>query len=74
MAIDDGSECSSQVSHRIDGIELAGLNERGNGRPVLCSGIMTRKECVLPIKGNRTDGPLYAVVVDLRGGSANLNS
>lgn len=32
---------------------------------VLCSGIMTSKECVLPIEGNRPDGPLDTVVVDL---------
>ena len=42
-----------------------GPDERGDGGPVLSPSIVSGKECVVPIKGNRTDGPLYAVVVDL---------
>lgn len=65
MTVDDGGERRSQIGQRIDGIEFAGFDQRGDVRPVLCSGIMTCKECVFPIEGNRPDGPLDAVVVDL---------
>lgn len=65
VTADDGSERGGQVGQRIDGVEFTGVNERGDSRPVLCSGIMTRNECVLPIEGNRADGPLDAILVDL---------
>lgn len=37
VAIDDGGEGGGQIGKRIDGVEFAGLDERGNGRPVLCA-------------------------------------
>ena len=52
MAVDDGGERGGQVDQRIDGIELAGFDERGDGRPILCSSVMPCEECVLPIEGN----------------------
>ena len=60
-----GRKRGGQIHLRIDGVELTGLNERGDGRPVLGSGVMARKERILPIEGNRPDGPLDAVVVGL---------
>ena len=65
VAADDGGECRRQVGLRIDGIELAGLDERSDNRPVLCSGIVARKQCILPVQCNPLDGSLDAVVVDL---------
>ena len=65
VAIDDGGERAGQVGQRINTIEFASFNERGNGRPVLCSRVMSCKECVLAIEGYRPDGPLDAVVIDL---------
>ncbi|PTM87784.1 hypothetical protein C7449_11333 [Mycoplana dimorpha] len=65
VAVDDGSERGGQISQRIDGIELAGLDERGDGRPVLGPGIVPSEECVLPIEGYRPDGPFDTVVVNL---------
>ncbi len=56
---------AGQVGQRIDGIELAGFDERGDGRPILCSSVMPCEECVLPTEGDGTDGSLYAIVVDL---------
>ncbi len=61
----NGGECAGQVGKRIDGIELIGLDERCDGRPVLCSGIVARKQCILPVQCNPLDGSLDAVVVDL---------
>lgn len=49
----------------IDGTEFACLDQRGDGRPVLGSSVMTCEERVLPIESNRPDGSLDAVVVDL---------
>lgn len=65
MAGDDGGERGGQVSQRLDGIELASFDERGDDCPVLRSRIVPSKECVLPIEGYRPDGSLDAVVVDL---------
>lgn len=65
VTVDDGGERRSQLGQRIDGIEFAGFDQRGNCRPVLCSRVMACKERVLPIESNRPDGPLDGVVVDL---------
>ena len=50
VTVDDGSERGGQVGQRIDRIELTGLDERCDGRPVLCSGIVARKERVFPVQ------------------------
>lgn len=52
MAIDEAGERGGQVRERIDGIELAGFYQRGNGRPVLRSRVMPGEERVLAIEGN----------------------
>lgn len=65
VAVDDGSECGGQISQRIDAIEFARFDQGGDDGTVLSSRIMTRKECVLTIEGNRADGPLDTIVVDL---------
>ena len=65
MPVDDGGERGCQIGLWIDGIELAGFDERGNGRPVLCARVMPCEECVLPVQSYRPNGPLDAVVVDL---------
>jgi hypothetical protein len=65
VSVDDGGKRYGQIGQRIDSVKLAGLNERGDYRPVLCSRVMSCKECVLAIGGNRPDGPLDTVVVDL---------
>lgn len=58
VAIHDCRECTGQVGQRFDRIEFTGLDERCDGRPVLCSGIVARKERVFPVQCNRPDGPL----------------
>lgn len=49
MAVYDSSERAGQVGLWIDGIELARLDERGDGRPILCSRVVPGEESVLPI-------------------------
>ena len=65
MAIDDGGQGPGQIRIRIDGIELASLDQRGDDSPVLRSSVMSGEERVLPIESNRPNGSLDAVVVDL---------
>jgi hypothetical protein len=65
VAVDDGGERGGQIGQWIDSIEFARFDERGDGRPVLGSSVMTCEERVLPIESNRPDGPLDTVVVDL---------
>ena len=65
MAADDGGERGGQVGQRIDSIEFAGLNERGDGRPVLGSSVVPCKQRVFPVKGYWPDGSFNGVVVDL---------
>jgi hypothetical protein len=65
VAVDDGGERAGQVGKRIDGVKLARLDKRGHSRPVLRPSFMAGKESVLPIEGNRPNGSLDAVVVDL---------
>lgn len=65
IAVAESRERASQIGKRINGIELACFDERSDGRPVLGSGVVPGKECVLPIEGDGPDGSLDAVVVDL---------
>lgn len=65
VAVYDGGERRGQIDQRIDVIEFALLDQRGDYRPVLCSRVMSCNACVLAIESNRPDGPLDTVVVDL---------
>jgi len=49
VAIDEAGERGGQVRERIDGVELASFDERGDGGPVLGPGVVTGEESVLPI-------------------------
>jgi hypothetical protein len=60
VAGDDSGERGAQVGKRLDGIEFACLDQRGDGCPVLSPGIVARKERVLAIESNRPDGSLNA--------------
>ena len=65
MAVDDLREDVGHIGLRIDAVDLAGLDKRGNDRPVLSPAIGTREESVLPIEGDWTNGALDDVGVDL---------
>ncbi len=65
MTIYKCGERAGKVRAGIDRIEFARLDQRSDDCPVLCSSIMAREECVLPVQRNRPDSSLNAVVVDL---------
>lgn len=65
VAVDDGGERSGQIGLRIDGVEFAGLDERGDCRPVFGPGVVACEECVLAVQRNRPDGSFDTVVVEL---------
>jgi hypothetical protein len=65
MAVDDLREDVGHIGLRIDAVELASLDKRGNDRPVLSSTVGAREESVLPIEGKGADVALDDVGVDL---------
>ena len=58
MAVDDLGEDVGEVGVRIDAVELAGLDQRGDDRPVLAAAVGAGEERVLAIEGNRADRSL----------------
>ena len=63
MTVHDGGERRGQMGQRIDGIEFAGFDERGDDCPILGTCIVAREERVLPIEGYRPNGALDGVVI-----------
>ncbi len=50
---------------RLDGVELAGFDQRRDDRPVLGSAVGSGEQGVLAIEGDRSDGPFDGIGVDL---------
>ena len=65
MAVDDPGDDVGDVGLRIDDVEFAGLDQRGDDRPVLAAAVGAGEERVLAIEGDGADGPLDDVGVDL---------
>src|SRR5258708_32650838 len=65
MAVDDAADDVGEVGLWFDADELAGLDQGSDGRPVLGPAVGAGEECILPIEGERTDGALDGVGVDL---------
>lgn len=65
MPLDDAGHDVGQVSLRLDAVELAGLDQRGDHRPVLAPVVRTSKQGILPIQSQRPDRALDGVGVDL---------
>src|SRR5690606_33712134 len=65
MACGDGFECVAQVGVGIDAVQLAGLDQGRDPGPAGAAFVVTAKECVLPIQGERTDEVFDRVVVHL---------
>ena len=61
MRVEDVGE----VGVRIDVVELAGLDQRGDDRPVLAAAVGAGEERVLAVERDRADGALDGVGVDL---------
>lgn len=65
VAADDAGDDVGDVGLRIAAIELGGLDQRGQYGPVLGPAIGAGEKGVLAIEGQRPDGPLDGVVVEL---------
>ena len=64
MAGDDAADDVTEIGLRVDGVQLAGLHERGDDGPVLAAVVGAGKEHVLAIESNRPNGALDHVGVD----------
>ena len=65
MAVDDFRQHVGHVGLRIDAVELASLDERGDDRPVLGPAVRAGEESIFAIKGNGSDCALDDIGVDL---------
>lgn len=65
MALDDAGDDVVEVGGGIDAVELAGLDERGEDRPVLGAAVGAGEEVVLAAERQGSDGAFDDVVVDL---------
>jgi hypothetical protein len=65
MAVDDLGERVGEIDVRIDAVELAGFDQRGDDRPVFSAAVGTGEERILAIKGDGSDRALDRVGVDL---------
>jgi hypothetical protein len=64
MAVDDAGDDIGEIGLRIGAGQLAGFDQRGDG-PMIRTAIGTGEECVLAREGQRPDGSLDNIVVDL---------
>ena len=65
MAVDDFRQHVGHVGLRIDAVELAGLDERGDDRPILGPAVRAGEESIFAIEGNGSDCALDDIGVDL---------
>lgn len=64
------AEGCGQPGVGIDGVELAGFDQRGQDRPILRPGIVTCEEGVLPVEGYGADGAFEKLLSISLGKSA----
>src|SRR5262245_13322232 len=65
MTVDDASDDVGEIVVRLDEVELAGLDERGDDGPVLGTGVGSGEQGILASKRQGTNGALDDVAVDL---------
>jgi hypothetical protein len=65
MSADNADNDVGEVGLRIDVVEFAGLNQGGEDGPVLGAAIGAGEEMVFAAEGERADGALDDVGVDL---------
>ena len=65
MIVSDASEDVSEIRLWVDAVQLAGLDQRGVDCPVLGAAIGSCEERILAIEGDRADGALDDVGIDL---------
>ena len=65
VAVDDAGDDVGEIAVRLDADQLAGLDERGDHGPMLGTAVGAGEQGILAVEGQRTDGALDDVVVDL---------
>ena len=65
MAVDDPGEHVGEIAERLDAVELAGLDQRGDDGPMLGAAVGAGEERVLAVERDRADGAFDHVAVDL---------
>ena len=65
MACRDRLEDGGHVGERVDPVQLAGLNERGDPRPAMRALVVASEEGVLPLQAEGADRVFDGVAVDL---------
>ncbi len=65
VAVDEAAEDVGEIGLGFDGVELAGLDQRGDHAPVDAALIGAGEQGVLAIEGDRADRALDRVGVDL---------
>src|SRR3954469_1723156 len=63
--IDKLGQHVSQVGMRIDAMQFAGLDQRGEHGPVFCPFVRTSEECVFSVESNWAPAALDSIGVDL---------
>ena len=64
-AVDEAGQGVGEPGVRVDAVELTGLDQRGDDRPVGAALVAARKERVLAIERDGPDRALDGVAVDL---------
>jgi hypothetical protein len=65
MAVEDTGDDVGETTVRFEADQLAGLDERGDHRPMLGAAVRTGKQSVLAGQCQRTDGSFDDVAIDL---------
>ena len=65
VTVDDASDDVREVELRVDGVEFAGLDERGDRGPVPAAFVGACKERILAVQGDWFDRTLDDVGIDL---------
>ena len=65
VAADDPGQVIDEVTERLDAVELAGLDERGDDGPVPGAAVRACEERILAVESDGSDGPFDGVAVDL---------
>jgi hypothetical protein len=65
MALDDAGDDTGQIGLGIDAVQLGGLDQRGQDRPVFTAAVGAGEQGVLARQRQGADGAFDGVVVDL---------
>ena len=65
MTVDDPGEDVGQVAEWVDLVQLTGLDQGGDGGPVLGAAIRACEQSIFPVERDGADGAFDGVVVEL---------